>query len=60
MSIGTAYNSSTLPSGKTEAILVEGTNSGGVSTYLEKLIMACMTEFICQLTLTTSMEKLAG
>ena len=35
VSIGTAYNSSTLPSGKTEAILVEGTNSGGVSTYLE-------------------------
>ena len=34
-SIGTAYNSSTLPSGKTEAILVEGTNSGGVSTWLE-------------------------
>jgi len=35
VSIGTAYNSSTLPSGKTEAILVEGTNAGGVSTYLE-------------------------
>ena len=35
VSIGTAYNSSTLPQGKSEAILVEGTNSGGVSTYLE-------------------------
>ena len=35
VTIGTAYNSSTLPSGKTEAILVEGTNSGGVSTWLE-------------------------
>ena len=37
VSIGTAYNSSTLPAHKTTAILVEGTNSStlGIATYLE-------------------------
>tara|TARA_R110001606_G_scaffold193776_4_gene341469 strand:- start:3160 stop:4473 length:1314 start_codon:yes stop_codon:yes gene_type:complete len=36
VTIGTAYTSSTLPSGKTEAVLVEGTDvSGGVATRLE-------------------------
>ena len=36
VTIGTAYTSSTLPSGKTEAVLVEGTDvSGGTATRLE-------------------------
>ena len=36
VTIGTAYTSSTLPSGKTEAVLVEGTDvSGGTATRLQ-------------------------